>query len=61
MKYKRKITENDVNINMWKNECFKYFSLGRNAIAVILGTILAYVLHVNGNEPFELTGKFVCL
>lgn len=46
-----------MDVNVWKNECFKYLSLGRNALAVIIGTVLAYVLHVNGLQPFELTGK----
>ncbi|KAJ8959231.1 hypothetical protein NQ318_022494 [Aromia moschata] len=33
------------------------FSLARNAIAVIVGTILAYLFYVRGYEPFRLTGN----
>lgn len=56
LKYKRKILENDDTI-VWKNECRKYLCLGRNAIAVILGTLLAYILNVNDIHPFTLTGE----
>ncbi|XP_058456090.1 sodium-independent sulfate anion transporter-like isoform X2 [Malaya genurostris] len=34
----------------------KYLSLARNAIVVIGGTILAYLLSKDGNSPFQLTG-----
>ncbi|XP_026468297.1 sodium-independent sulfate anion transporter-like isoform X1 [Ctenocephalides felis] len=33
------------------------FSLGRNAIAVIGGTLLAYLFSINDMTPFKLTGK----
>lgn len=32
-------------------------SLGRNALIVIGGIILAYVLSLYGSEPFKVTGK----
>ncbi|KAJ1526898.1 hypothetical protein ONE63_008450 [Megalurothrips usitatus] len=32
-------------------------SLARNAIVVFFGVGLAYVLYINGHEPFSLTGK----
>lgn len=35
---------------------FKYLSISRNAIAVILGIVVAYVFYINGKEPFRLTG-----
>lgn len=44
--------------SVWKNECKKYLSLGRNAIVVIFGTVLAYVLNVYGRNPFTLTGEY---
>lgn len=36
---------------------FKYLSISRNAIVVIVGIIIAYVFYVNGSEPFRLTGE----
>lgn len=36
---------------------FKYLSLSRNALAVVFGTLLAFLLSANGNNPFVLTGK----
>lgn len=56
LKYKRKILEND-DSSVWKNECRKYLCLGRNAIAVIFGTLLAYILNINDIHPFTLTGE----
>jgi sodium-independent sulfate anion transporter 11 len=35
----------------------KYLSISRNAIIVIIGIIVAYIFHVNGRDPFNLTGK----
>lgn len=35
----------------------KYFALSRNALAVIVGILLAYFLTSDGVEPFKLTGK----
>ncbi|XP_063988793.1 sodium-independent sulfate anion transporter [Diachasmimorpha longicaudata] len=32
-------------------------SLSRNALVVILGTVMAYLFHINGMEPFRLTGS----
>lgn len=52
-KNKRDIGETSV----WKNECKKYLSLGRNAIVVIFGTVLAYILSIYDIHPFTLTGK----
>ncbi|KAG5673066.1 hypothetical protein PVAND_003141 [Polypedilum vanderplanki] len=34
----------------------KYLSISRNAIVVILGIIIAYIFHINGKQPFRLTG-----
>lgn len=56
LKYKKTIPEGD-NSSVWANECRKYLCVGRNAIAVIAGTLLAYILSVNGLHPFALTGK----
>lgn len=37
---------------------FKYISLTRNALAVLFGSILAFLLTMNGQPPpFALTGK----
>lgn len=36
---------------------FKYLSISRNAIAVILGIVIAYIFYINGSEPFKLTGE----
>lgn len=36
---------------------FKYLSISRNAIVVIIGIIIAYIFYVNGKEPFQLTGE----
>ncbi|XP_055530534.1 sodium-independent sulfate anion transporter-like [Wyeomyia smithii] len=35
---------------------FKYLSLLRNALIVVIGATLAYVFFVNGVQPFKLTG-----
>lgn len=32
-------------------------SLARNALAVLIGALLAYILHVNGLTPFKITGE----
>lgn len=32
-------------------------SLSRNALAVLAGTVLAYICDQNGSKPFTLTGK----
>lgn len=36
---------------------FKYLSIARNAIAVVSGIIIAYIFHINGSDPFRLTGE----
>lgn len=36
---------------------FKYLSISRNAIAVIMGIVVAYIFYINGQEPFNLTGE----
>lgn len=36
---------------------FKYMSISRNAIVVIMGIGIAYVYYINGSEPFRLTGE----
>jgi sodium-independent sulfate anion transporter 11 len=38
-------------------QVFKYLSISRNAIAVVLGISIAYVFYINGSEPFKLTGE----
>lgn len=55
--YKKNLSEIGSNESVWKNECKKYLVLGRNAIVVVFGTALAYVLHTYGHNPFALTGK----
>lgn len=35
----------------------KYLSISRNAIIVVIGIIVAYVFHINGQDPFNLTGE----
>ncbi|EDW35447.1 GL17220 [Drosophila persimilis] len=42
----------------WGNRIFwKYLALSRNALAVIFGTFLAYILSCDGNQPFRVTGN----
>jgi len=36
---------------------WKYLGLSRNALAVIFGTFLAYILSRDGNQPFRVTGN----
>lgn len=40
-----------------KSVAIRYFSISRNAIAVIAGITFAYVCHINGKETFVLVGK----
>lgn len=54
----KKSMRNIESETVWTNECKKYLSLGRNAIVVIFGTLLAYILSVYGHNPFTLTGKY---
>lgn len=42
-------------IKKWKT-FFKWFGISKNAIIVICGIVIAYVFHINGKEPFRLTG-----
>lgn len=56
LKYKKSLRDIDGQ-SIWRNECKKYLSLGRNAIVVIFGTLLAYILNVYDKHPFSLTGK----
>lgn len=42
-------------VKTWPKFC-KYLSISRNAIVVIMGIVIAYIFHVNGSEPFRLTG-----
>lgn len=42
-------------IKIWP-KFFKYLSISRNAIVVIMGIAVAYIFYVNGSEPFRLTG-----
>lgn len=58
LKYKKRIDAED-NINVQWNETKKYMSLGRNAMAVIIGTVLAYILSLYDLHPFTLTGKML--
>lgn len=37
------------------------FALSRNALVVVFGTVLAYVLERNGSSPFKLTGRYVLI
>lgn len=32
-------------------------SLARNALVVVIGTVMAYIFSINGHQPFILTGK----
>ncbi|EDW74635.1 uncharacterized protein Dwil_GK22031 [Drosophila willistoni] len=42
----------------WGNRIFwKYLSLSRNALTVIFGTFLAYILSRDGKQPFRVTGN----
>ncbi|KAL7737536.1 hypothetical protein ACLKA6_007661 [Drosophila palustris] len=42
----------------WGHRIFwKYLSLSRNALAVIFGTFLAYILSRDGHQPFRVTGN----
>ncbi|KAM7345057.1 sodium-independent sulfate anion transporter isoform 2-T2 [Cochliomyia hominivorax] len=36
---------------------WKYVSLSRNSVAVIVGTFLAYILSRDGSQPFRVTGN----
>lgn len=48
------------DVPVWKNILYKFnwfISLARNAIVVLLGCLLAWILKENGLEPFKLTGK----
>lgn len=57
IRYKKQIIDGDPTNVQW-NETKKYLQLGRNALAVVLGTVLAYSLHLYSLDPFSLTGEF---
>ncbi|XP_055325913.1 sodium-independent sulfate anion transporter-like, partial [Sitodiplosis mosellana] len=56
LKYKKSLRDVESQ-SVWRNEFKKYLSLGRNAIVVIFGTLLAYILNVYDIHPFSLTGQ----
>ncbi|XP_049801095.1 sodium-independent sulfate anion transporter-like [Schistocerca nitens] len=39
------------------SKLFWFLALSRNAIACIIGTLLAYLMYTDGNAPFSLTGE----
>lgn len=43
-------------IKVWP-KFFKYISIARNAVVVILGIIIAWIFYINGSQPFKLTGE----
>lgn len=43
-------------VKVWP-DLFKYLSIARNAIVVIMGIVIAYLFYINGYEPFRLTGE----
>jgi sodium-independent sulfate anion transporter 11 len=50
------LLKNLTRLDRWKSTT-KYISNSRNAIIVIAGIILAFVLDQNGLEPFKVTGN----
>lgn len=54
LKYSK--NSSDAVISQWQNETLKYLSLGRNALVVMFGTLLAYILNQYNIRPFSLTG-----
>jgi sodium-independent sulfate anion transporter 11 len=50
------ILKNLTRLDRWKSTT-KYISISRNAIIVIAGIILAFVLDQNGLKPFKVTGN----
>lgn len=46
------------NLNKIKvyRQFFKFLTISRNAIVVVLGILIAFAFYVNGCEPFKLTG-----
>lgn len=57
IRYKKNKRDIAHTSSIWRNEAKKYLCLGRNAIVVIFGTVLAYVLNVYDIHPFTLTGE----
>lgn len=55
LKYSK--SSSDAVTNPWRNETSKYLSLGRNALVVMFGTLLAYILNQYDIHPFSLTGR----
>lgn len=43
-------------VSRWP-KLFKYLSIARNAIVVIMGILVAYLFYINGHQPFRLTGE----
>ncbi|CAK9816044.1 Sodium-independent sulfate anion transporter [Anthophora plagiata] len=41
----------------WPQKIAWSVTLGRNALVVIAGTVMAYIFYMNGQEPFQLTGS----
>lgn len=49
------------NWSFWRNFVGRIswvLSVGRNALVVVVATILCYILYINGNQPFKLVGKY---
>ena len=42
-------------VKVWP-KFFKFLSISRNALVVIIGIMIAYVFYQNGSQPFRLTG-----
>lgn len=42
-------------VKVWP-KFFKFLATSRNALVVIIGIAVAYIFHINGSEPFRLTG-----
>lgn len=41
----------------WPQKITWAITLARNALVVIIGTVIAYIFYTNNKEPFKLTGK----
>ncbi|XP_012285866.1 sodium-independent sulfate anion transporter isoform X2 [Orussus abietinus] len=40
----------------WAQKVMWMTTLSRNAVAVLIGTVMAYIFYINGETPFRLTG-----
>lgn len=47
----------DYNMPQFLKSSLWLLNVARNAVVVIFGTLLAYVLYLNGFTPFQLTGQ----